>query len=120
VLGADSEAAARIALAAKAQGKYFELYERLIAERGRATKDKALRIASELDLDTARLEQDAQSPEVANVVAENKRLAGRLGIRGVPFYLVGDRPIPESNEDLSAALAAKVADIRANGCRAVC
>ena len=58
VLGPDSEAVARIAQAAIAQGKYFELYERLIAEPGRATKDKALRLASDLGLDTARLEKD--------------------------------------------------------------
>lgn len=120
VLGADSEAAARIALAAKSQGKYFELYARLITERGRATKDNALRIASELGLDTARLEQDGQSPEVANALAKNELLASRLGVRGVPFYLVGDRPVTEENKDLYATLAAKVADIRANGCRAAC
>ena len=45
VLGKDSEEVARIALAATAQGKYFELHQRLFAEPGRATKAKALRIA---------------------------------------------------------------------------
>jgi hypothetical protein len=60
---------ARIAQAAIAQGKYLEPHERLFAERGRATKQKALRIASELGPDTAKL---------------------------VPFYLVGDRPLPEA------------------------
>ena len=84
VLGADSEAVARIAQAAIAQGKYLELYERLIAEPGRATKDEALRLASELGLDTAKLEQDAQGPVVEGAIAANKRLADRLGWRVCP------------------------------------
>ncbi len=119
VLGPDSEAVARIAQAAIAQGKYFELYERLIAEPGRATKDKALRLASDLGLDTARLEKDMADPAVEAAIAANKRLADRLGVKGVPFYLVGDRTVSES-EDFYVALAAKVADIRENGCRSKC
>lgn len=119
VLGPDSEAVARIAQAAIAQGKYFELYERLIAEPGRATKDKALRLASDLGLDTARLEKDMADPAVEAAIAANKRLANRLGVKGVPFYLVGDRTVSES-EDFYVALAAKVADIRENGCRSKC
>lgn len=119
VLGPDSEAVARIAQAAIAQGKYFELYERLIAEPGRATKDKALRLASNLGLDTARLEKDMADPAIEAAIAANKRLADRLGVKGVPFYLVGDRTVSES-EDFYVALAAKVADIRENGCRSKC
>lgn len=119
VLGPDSEAVARIAQAAIAQGKYFELYERLIAEPGRATKDKALRIASDLGLDTARLEKDMADPAVEAAIAANKRLADRLGVKGVPFYLVGDRPLSPSG-DLDDQLVAAVAEIREKGCRAAC
>ncbi len=120
VLGPDSEAVARIAQAAMAQGKYFELHNRLITERGRATKDRALRLASELGLDTAKLELDAQSPAVEGAIAANKRLADRLGVRGVPFYLAGDRPLPGSGDDLYAELAASVANVRQHGCRTAC
>ena len=102
VLGPESEDVARIAQAAIAQGKYLELHERLFAERGRATKEKALRIASELGLDTAKLEADMDSPGVEDAIAANKRLADRLEVEGVPFYLVGDRPLPGSGEDLYA------------------
>ncbi|MBC8013983.1 MAG: DsbA family protein [Methyloceanibacter sp.] len=119
VLGPDSEAVARIAQAAIAQGKYFELHERLIAEPGRATKDKALRIASDLGLDTARLEKDMADPAVEAAIAANKRLADRLGVKGVPFYLVGDRPLSPSG-DLDDQLVAAVAEVREKGCRAAC
>jgi len=111
VLGKDSELVARIAQAAIPQGKYFELYERLITEPGRATKEKALRIASDLGLDTAKLEKDMQDQAVANAIAANERLADRLGVEGVPYYLVGDQAVPAS-DDLADRLVAAVAEIR--------
>lgn len=111
VLGPDSEAVARIAQAAIPQGKYFELYERLITEPGRATKEKALRIASDLGLDTAKLEKDMQDQAVAEAIAANERLADRLRVEGVPYYLVGDQAVPAS-DDLADRLVAAVAEIR--------
>jgi protein-disulfide isomerase len=118
VLGKDSEDVARIAQAAIAQGKYFELYERLIAAEGRATKERALDIASGLDLDRAKLEQDMKGPEVGSAIAANTALATEIRARGVPFYLVGDRKLPSNAtaEDFAAA----VADVRQNGCKAKC
>jgi protein-disulfide isomerase len=120
VLGRDSEDVARIAQAAIAQGNYLELHRRLFAERGRATKDKALRLAAELGLDPAKLEADMHSQAVDDAIAANRRLAARLGIRGVPFYLVGDRPVDQAGDDLYAQLAAGVAGVRQNGCEVVC
>ena len=120
ILGADSEVAARLAQAAIAQGRYLELYERLITEPGRATKGKALHFASELGLDLVKLERDARGPAIGSAIAANKQLADRLGVEGVPYYLVGDRPLWASGDDLFAKLAAGVADVRQYGCRAAC
>ena len=120
VLGADSEAAARVALAARKQGKYAELHERLLTERGRAGKDKALRIAAELGLDPAALERDMDDPAITNMILANMRLARDLGVRGVPFYLVGDRVLGEGADPFYPQLAAKVAEVREEGCAAAC
>ena len=119
VLGKDSEDVARIALAAVPQGKYFELHQRLFAEPGRATKAKALRIASELGLDVDRLEADMDDPSVTATLLENTRLARDVGVRGVPFYLVGDEVLGDG-KDLYGRLAQTVAGIRENGCQAAC
>jgi protein-disulfide isomerase len=112
VLGADSEAAARVALAARKQGKYAELHERLLTERGRAGKDTALRIAAELGLDPAALERDMNDPAITDIILGNMRLARDLGVRGVPFYIVGDRVLGEGADPFYPELAAKVADVR--------
>ena len=119
VLGKDSEEVARIALAAAAQGKYFQLHQRLFAESGRATKAKALRIAGDLGLDVGRLERDMDDPAITAALLENTQLARDIGVRGVPVYLVGDQVLGEGN-DLYAQLSQKVADIRENGCRTTC
>lgn len=120
VLGSDSENVARVALAAMHQGKYFELYERLFAEPGRATKEKAMLIASALGLDTARLERDMQDVAIDKALADTKQLANALGVRGVPFYLVGDRVLGEGGDDFYSELTARVAGVRRNGCRTAC
>jgi protein-disulfide isomerase len=120
VLGPDSEAVARVMLAAARQGKSFELFERLLAAPAPATKDQAVRIAGELGLDTARLERDAQDPAIAETLARTRSLAETIGVPGVPYYLVGDRVLPEGVQDLYGALTAKVAEVRKDGCRAAC
>jgi protein-disulfide isomerase len=119
VLGKDSEDVARIALAAIPQGKYFELHQRLFAEPGRATKAKALYIASELGLDVGRLEADMDDPAITAALLENTRLARDIGVRGVPFYLVGDTVLGDG-KDFYGRLTEKVADIRTHGCHAAC
>ncbi len=120
VLGKDSEEVARIALAAVPQGKYLELHQRLFAEPGRATKAKALRVAGELGLDIARLEADMNDPSITATLLDNTRLARDIGVRGVPFYLVGDRRVASEDGDLYDALAEGVATIRKDGCRTAC
>lgn len=119
VLGKDSEDAARIALASIPQGKYFELHQRLFTEPGRATKSKALRIASELGLDASRLETGMNDPAITAMLLDNAKLARDIGVRGVPFYLVGDHVLGEG-QDFYGRLRERVADIRAHGCRGAC
>lgn len=113
VLGPDSEAVAKVALAAARQGKYFELYQRLFASSGPANEAKALRIAGELGLDEAKLKRDMQDPAIAATLAENERLAQNLKVRGVPFYIVGGKIPREGSGDFYADLTRLVAEARA-------
>jgi protein-disulfide isomerase len=115
VLGAESEAVAKVALAAARQGKYFEFYQRLFASPGPANEVKALRIAGELGLDQERLRQDMQDPAIAATLAENERLAQTLKVRGVPFYIVGDKILRDGTGDFYADLTKLIADARAAG-----
>ena len=112
IFGADSEAAAKIALAAKSQGKYFELHQRLFGEKGKADRAKAIRIAKSLRLDMRKLEQDMEGPEVSEALAEGSMLAQRLGILGTPTYYIAGKLLPGAPEDLHAQLTRSVANAR--------
>ncbi len=120
IFGDESEGAARGALAAGKQGKYFEMHQKLFEEPGKADKDKAVRIASELGLDVPQFEKDMEGPSVQKALDEAKELAQKLGLQGTPLYLIGDRIVPGAPDDLYDQLTAKVAEVREKGCKATC
>jgi protein-disulfide isomerase len=120
IFGDDSEDAAKGALAAHKQGKYFEMHQKLFSEPGKANKDKVLRIANELGLDVPQLEKDMESEDVKRALDEARELAQKLGLQGTPLYLVGDQTIPGAPDDLYDQLVEKVTQVREKGCKATC
>lgn len=117
IFGGDSDDAAKGALAAKMQGKYFEMHQKLFSDSGKADKAKVLRIANELGLDVEQLEKDMEGEEVEQALEEAREIAQKLGLQGTPFYLIGDQTIPGAPEDLYDQLTEKVADVREKGCK---
>jgi predicted DsbA family dithiol-disulfide isomerase len=120
MLGPDSQAAARLMLAADRQGKYFDIFELMLTTPGRATTDKALKVAGDLGLDTVQLKKDAADPAIDETLAATTQLAKTIGVNGVPFLIVGDRVIGLTGKDLYGELTAKVAEVRKDGCRNAC
>jgi protein-disulfide isomerase len=98
VLGPGSNEAARVAVAVRMQdaggAKYLAFHRILMGERGPANRQRAIAAAEQAGLDTARLEKDLASAEVGQTIEESVRLAGALGLRGTPAYVVGDAVVP--------------------------
>ncbi|MGE3528010.1 MAG: DsbA family protein [Methyloceanibacter sp.] len=120
IFGEESEWAAKAALAAGKQGKYFEMHQKMYAAPGKASKEKALKVATEIGLDVPQLEKDMADPSIAKALEETKELAQKLGVEGTPFYLVGDRTIAGAPDDLYDQLVVKVDEVREKGCTATC
>lgn len=120
IFGHESEAAAKGALAAAKQDKYFEMHQKLFVEPGKADKEKVLRIANEIGLDVPQLEKDMESPDIQASLDEARDLAQQLGLQGTPLYLIGDRIIPGAPDDLYDQLVEKVTEVREKGCTATC
>ena len=120
ILSDDSVAAAKLALASNKQGKYFEMHQKLLSQPGRADKEKALGIAKDLGLDTDQLQKDAEDPDIKKALDEANDLAQKLGLKGTPLFLIGDRVIPGAPDDLFDQLKAKVAEVRQEGCEGTC
>jgi protein-disulfide isomerase len=96
VLGPESLAASKVALAAKLQiqgDKLFDYHARLLETRGTVTGERALALAKEMSLDMTRLQKDVEGPEVRAALAENAMLADKLGLTGTPAFVIGDEVI---------------------------
>lgn len=120
IFGEKSEAAAKVVIASKMQGKYFEMHSALFNKPGTSDEAKALRIAAKMGLDMDKLKADIKDPVVDATINNAKSLANALGIQGTPFYLVGDRIIPGAPEDLYDQLVANIKTTREKGCVAAC
>lgn len=117
IFGKDSEAAARVAIAAGKQGKYWELHQALLLHKGANNEETALQLSEKMGLDMAKLKADAAAPETAKLMADNRALAERLGIQGTPHFYVGEKVIPGAPEGLYDELAMLIGDVRKYGCK---
>ncbi|MEL7049387.1 MAG: DsbA family protein, partial [Pseudomonadota bacterium] len=112
--------AARVALAAKSQGKYWDVHRALLAIDGRVDGKSAMAAAEKLGLDMAKLKADMTSDDVNGEISSVRELAQKMGINGTPHFLVGERTIAGAPEDLLEQFKTNVADIRKNGGCKVC
>ncbi|MCK5908543.1 MAG: DsbA family protein [Caulobacter sp.] len=93
IFGRDSEAAARLMLGAKDQGKSLELHKALMAENA-LDASSALRIAKGLGIDLAKAKAAGESEAVSQHLADTEALAKTLALQGTPAFVVGDTLIP--------------------------
>lgn len=116
ILSKGSEEASRVALAARMQGKYWEVHRALLESKAQANEAMALKIAEKAGVDMNRLKKDMESVEVKGEIQRVRDLAQKMGIQGTPHFLVGDKSIPGAPENLYETLTGLVADVRKNGC----
>jgi protein-disulfide isomerase len=109
ILGPDSVAAARVALAAHEQDGYARLHAALYATDGPVNGESALALAGALGLDIARLRADMDDPAIEEAFARNEELARALEVRGTPAFVIGTAILPgfSSLADMQAAVAAE-------------
>ena len=116
ILSKGSEEAARIALAAKLQGKYWEAHRALLNVRGEINEQTGLKAVEKIGVDMARLKKDMDAPEVKAEIALVRDLAQKMGIQGTPHFLVGDRAIAGAPGNLLEQINGHVAELRKTGC----
>jgi protein-disulfide isomerase len=118
IFGEDSEYAARAALAAKKQGKYWELHLAMLGHEGKVTKAGVDEIAAAQGVDVALMKQDMDSEEIIGVVAANQELAQKLAINGTPAFIIDNKVVPGYLP--KDGLAAKIQEVREGGGCQVC
>lgn len=101
VLGPSSELAARSALSAHQQGKFYEFYEETYKTREK-TPDSMKAIARKLKLDVAKWEKDLESEAVNSEIAHVRDLAMRMKIQGTPAIAIApDKIFPGRVDQLA-------------------
>lgn len=109
VLGPQSEVAARVALAAAKQGRYFPFHRALFAD-GHPDPAHLARAGRAVGLDPARLTTDSKGADIAHEIDNNIAIASRIGVNGTPAFIIGDRML--SGAVGHDALAKAIAEAR--------
>ena len=89
ILTPGSKTAAKWALAAHKQGKYWEFHSKIMKSPSKDERTME-KIAKELDLNVKKLKEDANSQEIENAIEKNLDLTNQLGIRGTPAFIIND------------------------------
>lgn len=112
VLGPQSIAAARIAVAVQRQGQtpFLALHKALMAHRGPWEEPALRKLAQEAGADLAKMDEALKDPALDAPLRRTMELAKALGINGTPAFVIGDKLIPGAVD--ADALKAAVAEAR--------
>jgi predicted DsbA family dithiol-disulfide isomerase len=87
----NSELAARAAMAARQQNKFWEMHEKLFAQGKDLDETAIKRIAQAVGLDMKRFSEDFDSEKVADAVAADRKQANALQLEGTPTIYINGR-----------------------------
>jgi protein-disulfide isomerase len=87
------EIAARAAIAAMNQGKFWEMHHMLFDNQERLEQADLERYAKELGLDLVRFRKDLTSDETSAHVERDKKQAEGVGLEGTPMIFINGREV---------------------------
>jgi len=114
LLGPDSERAARISVAAYliSPSKYHAFHDRLFKAHS-LNENNLKKLAIESGYDKEVISDKMNSKEVTDIINDNKKAAGIVGLQGVPGFIIGEEfiggsiPLPIMKEKISAVRNSK-------------
>ncbi len=83
--------AAKAALAAAQQGKFWEMHDKLFANQKALTDENFVTWAKELGLDAGKFQKDMADPKIEQMIKEDGEIAKKFGARGTPAFFVNGR-----------------------------
>ena len=111
ILSPESEGAARAALGAKAQGKYWPVHQALMAEQ--TLNDASIkRILTENGVDVDKAFETGTSAAATKHLEETRALARATGVGGTPAFIIGDVMVAGWDP---ARISKAIADARKGG-----
>jgi protein-disulfide isomerase len=89
----DAPLASQAALAASAQGKFWEMHDKLFANQTALKRPELEKYAQELGLDMAKFKQALDTNAYKGRIDADTALAGRVGVTGTPAFFLNGRLI---------------------------
>lgn len=99
-----AEPAARAAVAAGIQGKFWEMHHALFKNQAHLDEAMIEKLARELGLDENKFNVDRKGEAAADRVSKDKKLAEKLGLRGTPMIYINGRYFDLESFDLGEDL----------------
>lgn len=93
ILSAQSTTAAKWAIAANKQGKYWAFHQAMLESSAPKDDENMSKIATSVGLDVAKLKKDAQGKDVDDYLASVKDFGMKLNIQGTPGFIAGEQII---------------------------
>ncbi len=91
IFGANSRFAAKMALAAAKQNKYYEFHDALLAAKNPLTPAKVKEIAKKVGLNLNQLLEDMKSKAINDQLRQNFQLAQELKLVGTPAFVIANK-----------------------------
>jgi protein-disulfide isomerase len=107
--------AAEAGLAANAQGKFWEMHDKMFSNQQALDRPALERYAQELNLDMNKFRGDLDSHKYKDKIDEDVRLGDSVGAGGTPTFfingrmIVGAQPFDAFKQIIDEELAKKVA-----------
>ncbi len=103
--------AAKAAMAAGEQGKFWQMHDQLFANQRRLKEDGIFdELAKELGLNMAKFKKDFQNPEYDKIIKQDMAQGQKVGVRGTPAFfingtrIVGAQPTSKFKSEIEKAL----------------
>ena len=107
-------AAARAAIAAGNQGKFWEMHHLLFTNQRHLEQTDLDSYAKELGLDISRFHADMQSNQTTDRIAKDKKLGEDLQIAGTPSIFINGRMF-DGHQDMNDWIVQELANIKEGG-----
>ncbi len=85
--------AAEAAMAAAAQGKFWEMHDKIFADQGHMDPATYEKYATELQLNVDKFKADIAAHKFQASIKEDQTLAEKFGARGTPSFFINGRPL---------------------------
>lgn len=95
IFGDNSQYAAKAALAAANQNKYYQFHDALLATSNPLTKQKVMQAAKKVGLNVKKLKDDINSQQINQQLRDNFQLAQQLKLIGTPAFIVANNDLTQ-------------------------